>query len=84
MAITVTNISKQKEGIYTITIQDSLDADRSYTFKYNMADAVKVLGDKIKAVIFKRKTDVSNVSDVETKIKTLVEAIDTTIITVKD
>jgi len=81
MAITVTNINKIQNGVYSVTVQDSLDGDQQHTIKYNMADAASVLEAKIKNIIEARKALISDEEAVETKIKTLIEAIDTTKIT---
>ena len=78
MALTVTEINKIKDSIYEVAVQDSLDNNREYRFKYNYADGAAVLEAKVKTAIKEQKDIATDEGAVETKIKTTIEAIDTT------
>jgi len=93
MAIQLKAISKRKDNLYIVTVEDTsqvvgLDESggnvyRAYSVKYNPANGRDALRDNIEQLIRAEKIKESDVSAIETDVKTTIESIDPTQIQVR-
>ncbi len=94
MAIQLSNISKRRDGVYTVTVTDTGDQTgtdekgdpvyRAYSVPYNPSNTADHLKKEIEEAIAVNKKTISDTDSVEITIKTTVESIDTSKIAAKE